>query len=115
MNRKLIIPVLLLFAAILMWSSCKKEDPGDGKAPEIVVHGLNPLYWAVDIPYVDLGAIAYDITNEGDTLDITNEISVEDNVDVSAIGDYSVKYNVTDDSGLAAEEKVRVVKVVLGK
>ncbi len=98
-----------------MSSSCKKEDSGDGKAPEIVVLGLNPIYWAVDIPYIDPGAIAYDITNEGDTLDLTNEIGVEDNVDVSLVGDYSVKYNVVDASGLAAEEKVRVVKVVLGK
>ncbi len=98
-----------------MSSSCQKEDPGDGKAPEIVVLGLNPIYWAVDVPYIDLGAIAYDITNEGDTLDLTNNISVEDNVNISEIGDYSVKYNVTDASGLAAEEKVRIVKVVLGK
>ena len=115
MKRKFILPIIIIFTAVSVSSSCKKEDSGDGKAPEIVVLGLNPIYWAVDITYIDLGAIAYDITNEGDTLDLTNNISVEDNVNISEIGDYSVMYNVTDASGLAAEEKVRVVKVVLGK
>ncbi len=115
MKKKFIIPIFLVIAAISFSSSCEKEDPGDGTVPEIKVLGLNPLYWALDIPYTDAGAMAYDITPQGDTVDLTSNIVVDINVDVSAIGDYDVRYNVTDESGEAAEEKVRVVKVVIGK
>ena len=115
MKKKFIIPVFLLIAAISFSSSCEKEEPGDGTVPEIVVLGLNPMYWALDLPYVDAGAMAYDITPEGDTVDLTSSIIVNINIDVSATGDYDVRYNVTDESGEAAEEKVRIVKVVLGK
>jgi hypothetical protein len=99
----------------MLSSSCKKANTGNGTAPEIIILGLNPLYWAAEVPYVDAGAEAYDIQLNGDTLDITNKIVVTDDVDVSIVGNYSVKYNVTDDSGLEAEEKVRQVTVVIGK
>ena len=115
MKRKFIIPIFLVITAISFSSSCEKEDPGDGTVPEIIVLGLNPLYWALDVPYVDAGATAYDITVQGDTVDLTNNIVVSINVDVSAIGDYDVRYNVTDESGETAEEKIRAVKVVIGK
>lgn len=115
MKKKFIIPVFVLMAAISLSSSCEKDDPGDGTTPEIMVLGLNPLYWALELPYFDAGATAFDITPEGDTVDITDRIVTNINVDVSTIGDYDVKYNVTDESGMAAEEKVRIVKVVLGK
>lgn len=115
MKSKFIIPIFLLIAAISFSSSCKKDDPGDGTVSEIVMLGFNPMNWALDIPYVDAGAIAYDVTPDGDTVDLTNKIVVINNVDVYTLGDYDVKYNVTDESGVAAEEKVRVVKVVLSK
>lgn len=115
MKRKYVVPMFLIIAAISFASSCKKEDPGDGTVPEIVVLGSNPQYWAIDVPYNDDGATAYDITPEGDTVDLTNEIVVTDNIDVSIKGYYEVKYNVTDESGVDAVEKVRDVKVVDGK
>ncbi len=114
MKIKYIISLFLLVLTMSFSSSCKKEDIGDGKVPEIVVLGINPLYWALDIPYVDAGAIAYDVV-DGDTLDLTSNIVVTNNINVSAVGDYTVKYNVTDKSGLSAEQKVRNVKVVVGK
>ena len=114
MKKKFIIPVFILMAAISLSSSCEKDDPGDGTTPEIVMLGFTTMYWELDLPYVDAGATAFDIT-EGDTVDITDRIVTNINVDVSAIGDYDVKYNVTDESGMAAEEKVRNVKVVIGK
>ncbi len=115
MKIKSLVAALLLAVFFLASPSCKKENTGDGTIPEIVILGLNPLYWAVDIPYVDLGAIAYDVTAKGDTIDLTPQIVVTSDVDISKIGEYNVKYNVKDASGLAAEEKVRVVKVVVGK
>lgn len=115
MKRKYIIPVFLLIAAISFSTSCKKEDTGDGTIPEIVILGLNPQYWALDMPYTDAGAVAYDVTSAGDTVDITNKIVVNNNVDISSVGDYEVIYNVTDDSGEEAVPQIRAVKVVIGK
>ncbi|MFK5855060.1 MAG: DUF5011 domain-containing protein [Bacteroidota bacterium] len=115
MKSKLIIPIFIIVISILLASSCKKDEVGDGTTPEIIVLGINPLYWAVDIPYEDAGAMAFDITPEGDTIDITSRIITADNVDVSATGDYEVKYNVSDESGVNAVEKIRNVKVVVGK
>jgi hypothetical protein len=115
MKNKYIISFFLLIATLSFSSSCKKEDVGDGTVPEIEVLGINPLYWALDIPYNDAGAIAFDITPAGDTVDITSRIVTINNVNAGATGDYNVTYNVTDDSGVAAAEKVRIVKVVIGK
>lgn len=104
-----------LIFSLLIFSACKKEDSGDGTKPVIVVNGFNPVYWALDIPYEDAGAEAYDVTATGDTLSLTSDIVTQINVDVSVVGDYTVTYNVKDESGLAADQKERVVKVVLGK
>lgn len=109
------IPTVFIMLSILLISSCKKESSGDGTIPEIIVLGFNPIYWEQDVPYVDLGASAYDITTAGDTVDLTNSIIVQNNVDVAIVGDYTVTYNVKDESGESAEEKVRSVKVVIGK
>lgn len=115
MKREIKLFVILLILLGLQQLGCKKDDTGDGTVPFIEVMGSNPLYWAVGHAYIDPGAIAYDITREGDTVDLTSNIKTDINVDVSKEGDYTVTYNVTDDSGLAAEEKVRDVKVVVGK
>lgn len=111
------IIIVLIIAAMLsaFLPSCKKDNSGDGIPPQIVILGLNPLYWAKDVPYEDSGAIAYDISSTGDTIDITQNIVVQNNVDVSAEGEYSVKYNVKDESGMSADEKVRKVVIVIGK
>jgi len=115
MKNKYLISFFLLIVTLSFSSSCKKEDSDNGTVPEIILLGMNPLYWALDVPYIDAGAIAYDITPAGDTVDITNSIVVTNNIDVSAIGDYSVKYNVVDESGVAAVEKIRNVIIVNGK
>ena len=115
MNRDYIFSIILAGVFLTLSSSCKKDNSGDGTVPVIMVHGANPTNLALDLPYVDAGAIAYDITPAGDTVDITDKITTTNNVNVAAVGDYEVKYNVKDDSGLAAVEKIRVVKVVFGK
>ncbi len=115
MKNKHIFSFLLLIITVIFLGGCNKEEIGDGTVPEIVILGLNPVYWALDIPYVDAGAVAFDITTEGDTVDITDKIIVINNVNVNAVGYYDVLYNVTDESGVSAEVKTRDVKVVLGK
>ena len=116
MKKIFLISTILIILSILVITSCKKEESsGDGIVPVIVVLGLNPMYWAQDIPYIDMGATAYDISAAGDTVDLTNSIIVQNNVDVVIVGDYTVTYNVKDESGESAEEKVRSVEVVIGK
>ncbi len=115
MRNPIIALIITLFTLIIISQSCKKEETGDGIPPVIVIQGSNPMFWALDFPYIDPGAIAYDVTMDGDTIDITNSIVVVNSVDVTLEGDYTVKYNVKDESGLSAEEKVRNVKVVPGK
>ena len=115
MNRSFIFTLVFTLLFLSFSSSCKKDNAGDGTVPVIVVLGLNPINWALDFPYVDAGAIAYDITLEGDTVNITNRITTTNNVNVAVEGDYEVKYNVSDESGEHAVEKIRLVKVVVGK
>jgi hypothetical protein len=115
MNRSFIYTIVLVILSLSFSSSCKKDDSGDGTVPVILVLGSNPTNWALELPYIDAGAIAYDITIEGDTIDITNKIATTNKVNVSSVGDYEVKYNVTDESGVEEKKKIRVVKVVVGK
>ncbi|MDP2721189.1 MAG: DUF5011 domain-containing protein [Bacteroidales bacterium] len=108
-----IVTLVLVFS--LLNTGCKKKDEGDGTKPVIIIIGANPTSHALDVPYTDLGAIAFDISSTGDTTDLTSSVIVQDNVDVTRVGDYQVTYNVKDASGLAADEKIRTVKVVNGK
>lgn len=113
--KKPILPLALLLMALLFSPACKKDKNGDGNAPFILMNPPNPLYWALDYPYEDPGAEAYDITEAGDTVNITSSLIVNSNVDVTKAGDYEVTYNVTDEAGNNAEQQVRAVKVVLSK
>ncbi|NOX86449.1 MAG: DUF5011 domain-containing protein [Chlorobi bacterium] len=111
--KKLFIPLLVLLAGFVVFSGCKKD--GDKNKPYIIILGSNPLTWQIDIPYVDPGAEAYDITEAGDTVDITSRLQVNSNVNVSVAGKYSVEYNVSDEAGNAADPKTRTVNVILTK
>ena len=71
--------------------------------------GFNPQYWSLGQPYVDMGAMAYDISATGDTVDITPSIVTRIDVNVNVAGDYKVTYNVNDISGLAADQQERTV------
>ena len=113
--KKLIIPIIILLFALSLSISCKKDDNGDKTKPYIIVNPPNPQYWALDLPYEDAGAEAWDITEAGDTTNITNRIQTTDNVNVSVAGDYQVSYNVSDEAGNNADQKTRDVKVVLTK
>lgn len=105
----------ILLAIAILFPACKKDDNADTNKPFIEVLGYDPVYTALGLPYVDAGAIAWDITATGDTVDITDRLVTEDNVNIQVAGTYEVTYNVTDEAGNAAEERKRQVKVVLGR
>lgn len=109
------IAIMFLVFILFLSSACKKDENGDNNPPYILVNPPNPQYWALDNPYQDAGAEAFDITRAGDTVNITNRLQTTDNVNVAATGEYEVLYNVTDEAGNSAEQKTRTVKVVLTK
>jgi hypothetical protein len=113
--RTLIIGLLLAVFFLSLSSACKKDEDGDQNKPFIILNPPNPLFWGLDVPYADPGATAYDVTESGDTVDITGRMEVTGNVDVSTTGDYVVNFNVSDEAGNAADQKTRNVKVVLTK
>ena len=94
--------ILIIFIMILF--SCKKDN---GNSPVITLLGKSPASTGVGYPYIDAGATAYD-KEDGD---ITAKIIVISNVDTGAIGNYYVKYNVTDSNGNKAAEVTRQVIV----
>lgn len=112
--KKNALLVLLLCFFISFTCSCNKNN-GDTNKPFIVVLGLNPVFTALGEPYNDAGAEAWDVTETVDTVDISNRLVVNNNVNINAEGDYDVKYNVSDEAGNNADEKVRTVRVVIGK
>ncbi len=92
--------------------SCNKEEPpADPYKPFIELIGPNPAWSQLGEPYEDAGAKAFDITAERDTIDITYRMEVNSNVNIDAIGDYQVRFNVSDEAGNKANEVVRVVYV----
>ena len=101
--------VIVAFMMIVLISSCNKDD--DNTKPWIVLKGYNPAYAQLNEPYVDSGAMAFDLNDYGDTIDISSKIVVENNVNTADTGKYYVKYNVEDEAGNKADEVFRTVYV----
>ena len=80
----------------------------DNTPPEITVIGANPVEVEWTVPYKDTGATGFD-TVDGN---LTGKIVVQNLVDVSTVGAYTVSYNLTDTAGNVATPKVRTVSVI---
>lgn len=113
--RPIVISLITVLLVLGFSSSCKKEENGDNNKPFIVMNPPNPLYWGQDMPYNDPGAEAFDVTETGDTVNISDRLQVQNNVDVTTLGDYNVNYNVSDEAGNNADQKTRDVRVVITK
>jgi len=111
--KKILVIFILMMAVLAVLPGCKKN--GDTNKPFIVVLGSNPLTWQINVPYVDPGAEAYDVTEAGDTVDISSRLQVNNNVDIKVAGDYTVDFNVSDEAGNQADTKTRNVVVILTK
>lgn len=113
MKQAILLIIILTFFFV---SSCNKDGNGDKNKPYIVLLGTNPTYWGKDIsPYTDPGAEAWDITENNDTINITERLEITEDVDVNTLGEYNVRFNVSDEAGNHADEKTRLVKVILTK
>ena len=83
----------------------------DNTKPMITLTGANPQTIEFGEGYTELNATAADLVDD-DTV-LTDRIAINtDNVDTSAVGEYTVTYDVTDTAGNAAEQKTRTVRVI---
>ncbi|MDH5421536.1 MAG: DUF5011 domain-containing protein, partial [Acidimicrobiia bacterium] len=81
---------------------------GDSTPPVITLLGTSPVTVELGSPYGDAGATAFDV---GDG-DLTPSMVTVNPVDTSAVGVYTITYNVSDSSGNAAAQVNRMVEVV---
>lgn len=86
---------------------------GDPNKPVLTLVGAAVINQPVGAVYVDGGATAQDPKDA----DISSKVTVSDldTLDVNTVGDYFVRYNVTNSAQLAATEMVRIVRVNSGK
>jgi prepilin-type N-terminal cleavage/methylation domain-containing protein len=78
--------------------------------PEITILGDNPTIIAYGIGYIDAGATAWDDIDG----DVTNRITIINNVDYEQPGIYTVTYIASDNVGNQAET-VRTVRVIIDR
>jgi len=81
----------------------------DQTSPEIALVGANPQSIELGTAYSELGATATDNIDGNITENIVIDATA---VNVNALGDYTVTYNVSDTAGNIAEEVTRTVNVV---
>lgn len=90
------------------WSPEVPDFSVDPDAPSITLNGPAVVFLAIDEEYEELGATA----NDPQDGDLTASVSSTNNWNRFAVGDYFVRYQVTDSSGKSAIEKVRVIRVM---
>ena len=105
-------PPVALNPQYVACASTTPVDAGNLNEPVITLLGPRVVNQPVGTAYADPGATASD-PHDGD---ITAKIVVTGLSDLStnAVGDYLVRYNVTDSKQLPAAEVVRVVRVTDG-
>lgn len=81
---------------------------GDQTKPVVTLLGDNPYELPVFESFNDPGATAWDNRNG----DVTDNISVQSNIDTAKLGTYDVIYTAYDDAGNPASPVVRKVNVV---
>ena len=76
--------------------------------PVITLNGENEITLELGEDYLELGALAVD----GEGVNITEDIVIDSSLlNINEIGTYEVKYNVTDSTGMMADEAIRIVIV----
>jgi predicted esterase len=110
-----LLPVACLLFLVSACGGKNTEAPGGTSArsspdaPVLTLLGSRVVKQPLGTKYVDAGATAED-PQEGD---ITSKIAVSglNVLDVDTVGDYLVRYDVTDTSGRNAAEVMRIVRV----
>lgn len=101
----LTIATVLFVSGSLILTGCKKDDT---TAPTISLKGDATQSIYVGETFTDAGATAED-DEDGD---ITSSIVKSGTVDNNQAGEYTIRYNATDEAGNAATEATRKVTVM---
>lgn len=86
----------------------------DTTKPRFFLTGPNDITVERLSTYSDQGATAFDFSSAGvqdNATNLSSQIVVTTTVDMTTVGDYTVRYNVSDVSGNAADEITRTVRV----
>ncbi len=86
-----------------------RDDKSDKVKPIITLTGESTITLNIGQTFIDAGAIATD-DKDGN---ISANIKITSTVDTSIVGNYTVKYNVSDMAGNKADEVIRNVKVTV--
>jgi len=88
------------------------EPDQDNTPPEITLTGQNPISIEITSPFdFTYGISAYDKVDG----DLTDKITITGNLNTAVLGTYYLYYNVSDNSGNNAQQKVRTIEVINGK
>jgi hypothetical protein len=93
--------ILIMFG----YQSCKEVDD---LPPILTLKGDTLINHPLNTAYVDPGATATDETDGN----LTNQIYVENTVNVNLIGNYTITYKVVDEAGNEATPISRTVRVI---
>jgi hypothetical protein len=98
-----------------LFTDCMSTTPINANLPTqpvITLKGDRVIKQSLNSAYIDAGATATDPA-EGD---ISNKIKVLglDSIDTAAVGDYLVRYQVSNSANVPAAEAVRIVRVTSG-
>lgn len=102
--NQIVFIIVGLFIAISLESCNTKDD----MAPVITLLGSQSFGIPLNEEYIDAGATALDETDG----DITENIFVENTIDVDLLGWYTVTYNVVDKGGNSALPVTRDIRVI---
>lgn len=89
------------------WSATIPDFSPNPNSPVIELEGPSVVFLALDEDYVELGVTAVD--SQGN--DISDNIRVENQWNRLSVGDYFVRYQVSDAAGNASREKIRLIRV----
>lgn len=80
----------------------------DNEIPSITLNGEEEITLTIDQEYKEQGATAFDNYDK----DITSQIKVESNLDLTKEGNYQIIYSITDSSGNqnSITRKINVIK-----
>jgi len=92
----------------IWWDAPLADFSENPDRPTIALLGERTQHLALGEDYLEPGAMAID-EQDGD---ISSEIIINGQVNTNSIGDYLIRYSVTDSDGTVAIEQIRVVRII---
>ncbi len=112
-NEKLVIKLMkyavatLLFSFLLHSCTSPSDSDFDITAPVITLVGASSVNISIGGDYIDAGIQAIDNVDG----DISNNVQIDNPVDTNTPGTYTIRFNVSDNTGNSAVEVTRTVVV----